>query len=105
MTTTLEAIQSLTGIKNNLKDELNGKQAQLDSVNLAISQLEGILDTPSADLAASDEALGATKEELLKTKANLVKANDRIAVLEAQVSAPPVPPPQAPPPDEPPPEE
>lgn len=60
--TTQEAIQALQAVAATLTDEVTGSQAKLDAITLAIQQLQGILDTPSADL----EAAQATIEQLQK---------------------------------------
>lgn len=50
---TQTAIDTLQAIANTLTDEVKGAQAKLDAVNLAISQLAGVLTTQLAEL---DEA-------------------------------------------------
>lgn len=96
--TTPEAIQALQAIAATLTDEVKGSQGRLDAVKLATQQLQGLLDTPSADLVTAQEALAVktqeadtTKTELEHTKAALTAANDRIAVLESQANTPPIP--------------
>jgi chromosome segregation ATPase len=55
-TTALSTLQSYT---NNLTSSISGVQAQQAAIEVAIQQLQGLLNTPSADLVTAQQALAA----------------------------------------------
>lgn len=64
MTDTAASVQALQGIANTLTDEVKGRQAQLDAVNLALAQLNAVLtvqldelETTKAELAIAQETI------------------------------------------------
>lgn len=50
---TTEAIQVLIALKQTLDSSVSGLQAQSNAIDVALKQLQGILDTPTADLVAA----------------------------------------------------
>ena len=44
------AIQTLQAMVTTLQSQITGYQAQVDAINVAIQQLQGILDTEQADI-------------------------------------------------------
>jgi hypothetical protein len=45
------AISTLTALLTGIQSQITGFQAQADALNIAISQLQGTLDTEQADIA------------------------------------------------------
>lgn len=74
------AIQILQALAQQLRGDANGKNAQADSIDIAINQLQGILDTPSVDLVEANETIASLMEE----KAIL---QDRLDASLAQVAS------------------
>jgi len=72
---TQEAIDVLQNIATGLENSRRGEQMQIDSLNVAISQLKNILDTPTADLVAAREVI-AEKEAVITANLQDIEEKD-----------------------------
>lgn len=75
---TLTAISTLQAVFNGNISLLAGYVAQNDALKIAIDQLKGILDTPSADLAKTNDIITT-----LNTRVDTL--NDQVAILNDQL--------------------
>lgn len=84
--TTSEAITILGTLRDNKSAEVTKLTQEMAAVEIAIAQLQGLLNTPPADLAAAQEAL-AQKEDTIAQLASEKEALEAAKeTLEAQVA-------------------
>jgi len=65
---TQEAIETLSTASQNLGAQITLFTTQKESVDIAIAQLHGILDTPSADLIKANNAIVSLSAEIEELK-------------------------------------
>lgn len=56
------ALNTLNSFKNNLSSSISGVQAQQEAIEVAVAQLQDLLDTPPADVKAAQDALAVEQE-------------------------------------------
>src|ERR1017187_2478185 len=79
---TTTALSTLKSYTNNLAGSISGVQAQQSAIEVAIQQLQGVLDTPPADLKAAQEALAM---EVAAHASDNAKNAESIATLTSQL--------------------
>lgn len=62
---TSTAISTLSSLKSTIDSNVSGLQAQSDAIATAIAQLQGTLDTESADIAEAVQAAAVQAEPLV----------------------------------------
>lgn len=88
--TTQEAIDVLVAKRTSLEMGIANATVEINSINVAINQLQGLLDTPSADMVVATntikerDATIVTLEATIVTKdAEIAAKNDEIATLKS----------------------
>jgi len=80
--TTETAIQTLTAMLETINGQVTGLTAQSKALQVALDQLNGILNTPSADLLTAQTAL---KDEQEAHAADVSVKDAEINILQTQV--------------------
>jgi chromosome segregation ATPase len=80
MTTTIEAIHILENIKNGLENQNAGNERVINSYNIAISQLQGLLDTPSADLVQAQQTIESLQSDIHNLNITIETKNQELEV-------------------------
>lgn len=84
--TTAEAITTLGILRDNKSAEVTKLTQEMVAVEIAIAQLQGLLNTPPADLAAAQEAIAQKEDTISQLASEKAALENEKATLESQVA-------------------